>query len=136
MRLLGNIIWVIFGGFETALGWLLAGLIMIVTIIGIPWAKSCFTIALLALWPFGRRAVPQGGLAGPLGLVGNIIWFVLAGWWLALGHLLVGLLFFITIIGIPFGLQHMKLARLTLAPVGMIVEPAPESGPWNGPGAP
>jgi uncharacterized membrane protein YccF (DUF307 family) len=137
MRLLGNIIWVIFGGFEMAVGWLLAGLVMVVTIIGIPWARSCFTIALLALWPFGRRAVNRRDAGvddlgtGPLGLLGNIVWFVLGGWWLALGHLFMGLLFFITIIGIPFGMQHMKLARLSLAPVGMDIENAPGAGPCD-----
>lgn len=127
MRLLGNIIWVIVGGLEMAIGWFIVGMIMALTIIGLPWARSCFEIGVLALWPFGREAVSRQQLGrndlgtGPLGCVGNVVWLVLAGWWLAIGHVFFGLLLCITIIGIPFGLQHFKLAGLALLPIGKTV---------------
>lgn len=128
LQLLGNIIWIIVGGFEMAIGWFFAGIIMCVTIIGIPWARSCFELGILSLWPFGQNAVSRKSLGkedlstGPLGCLGNIIWFVLAGWWLSLGHLLLGVLFCITIIGIPFGIQHFKLAGFAIAPIGKEVK--------------
>jgi uncharacterized membrane protein YccF (DUF307 family) len=98
---------------------------MFVTIIGIPWARSCFVIGNLSFWPFGKEVVNRELVTGRedlgtggLGLVGNIIWFVLAGLWLAIGHVMCALANFITIIGIPFGFQHLKLAMLALAPCG------------------
>lgn len=124
LRILGNILWLIFGGFEMAVGWFLAGLIMFVTIIGIPWGRSCFEIGVLTLWPFGRMAVRRDLTGdedlgtGALGLLGNIVWFVFGGWWLCIGHLLFGMLLCITLIGIPFGMQHFKLAKLSLMPIG------------------
>lgn len=130
MRLIGNLLWLIFGGLWMALGWFLAGLICFITIIGIPWGRACFVIGQLALLPFGnevvdRRIVTQQtdiGTGVP-GVIGNVLWFVFAGWWLALGHLCSALLCFVTIIGIPFGLQHLKLAGLALAPIGKTVVP-------------
>ncbi len=123
-----NVLWLVLGGFWMAVGWYLAGIVMFVTIIGIPWARSCFVIGDLALWPFGKevgnRELVTGREdmgTGGLGLVGNIIWFVLAGLWLAIGHILAAALNFVTIIGIPFGFQHLKLAMLALAPVGKTV---------------
>ena len=128
MRTLGNILWLIFGGFLMGLGWWLAGLIAAITIVGLPWAKACFVIGQFAFLPFGKEAVNRRDLTqqddigtGALGLVGNVIWFVLAGWWLAIGHLCSALACFVTIIGIPFGIQHIKLALIALAPIGKTI---------------
>jgi uncharacterized membrane protein YccF (DUF307 family) len=130
MRLLGNIIWFVFGGLFMALAWFLWGLIAIITIVGIPWARSCFTIAKFSLFPFGKEAVSRRVLnnrddigTGALGLIGNIIWFIFGGFWLAVGHVVSGIMCFITIIGIPFALQHFKLAVIACFPVGMAVVP-------------
>nr|WP_276020681.1 YccF domain-containing protein [Acetivibrio straminisolvens] len=116
VRFIGNIIWMLFGGIFLALGWMLAGLILCITIIGIPFGVQCFKIAGLVLWPFGREV--QIGNFGVGGLLFNIIWIIFLGWELALSHFITGLLFCITIIGIPFGLQHFKLAKLGLVPFG------------------
>ncbi|TXT40797.1 MAG: hypothetical protein FD135_925 [Comamonadaceae bacterium] len=128
MSFIGNIFWFILGGFFMGLGWWLAGLLCAITIVGIPWAKACFVIGQFAFLPFGKEAVSRKTLTnqddigtGTLGLMGNIVWFVFAGLWLAIGHLFSALLCFITIIGIPFGLQHLKLARIALAPIGQII---------------
>ena len=92
------------------------------------WARSCFVIARLALWPFGKVIVDRQHVqghhdagTGPLGFLGNVIWFLVAGWWLAIGHIASALANFVTIIGIPFGIQHLKLAVISLAPVGKTV---------------
>jgi len=110
------------------LGWWLVGLLAFVSIVGIPWGKACFVIGQFAFWPFGKEAVSRDDLSGredigtgALGLVGNIIWFVLAGVWLAIGHVLSAAACFITIIGIPFGIQHLKLAGIALAPIGKTI---------------
>lgn len=128
MSTLGNIIWFLFGGIIMALLWALAGLVMVITIIGIPWARACFTIAQFNLSPFGRELISRKDLTGQddlgtgtLGLVGNIIWFLVAGWWLAIGHILAACACAITIIGIPFALQHLKLAAISLAPIGKTI---------------
>lgn len=128
MSTIGNILWIIFGGLCTAIGWCLAGVIMAITIIGIPWARACFTIANFTLFPFGREAINRADLrgqddigTGTAGLIGNILWFVLAGIWLAIGHVVIGILLCVTIIGIPFGLQHFKLAGISLAPIGKTI---------------
>ncbi len=128
MALIGNIIWFVFGGFFMALGWYLCGLLMFISIIGIPWGRSCFMLGGFCLWPFGREVVNRKWVTGKddigtgvLGLLGNIIWFLCGGWLLAIGHLASALLCFLTIIGIPFGLQHIKLVGATLAPVGKTV---------------
>ena len=125
MRTLGNLLWFIMGGVLMGLGWWLVGLLAFVSIVGIPWGKACFVIGQFAFWPFGKEAVSRDDLSGredigtgALGLVGNIIWFVLAGVWLAIGHVLSAAACFITIIGIPFGIQHLKLAGIALAPTG------------------
>ena len=125
-----NIVWVVLGGCVMALGWWLAGLLCAITVIGLPWARSCFVIEKFALWPFGQQAVNRKELngevdlgTGPLGLTGNVIWFLVAGWWLAIGHLSSALACFVSIVGIPFGMQHIKLALIALAPVGMTVVP-------------
>ena len=118
--LLLNVLWIIFGGLHMAVAWLIAALIMVITIVGIPWARAAFTIALYTLLPFGHTVVdrPTGIGSGLLGFVGNLIWLVLAGWWLALGHLLTALLLAVTIIGLPFAWAHLKLAGLALWPIG------------------
>ena len=110
------------------LGWWLAGLLCAITVVCIPWAKACFVIGQFAFLPFGKQAVSRKTLTrqddigtGSLGLMGNIIWFVFAGLWLAIGHLLSALLCFITIIGMPFGPQHLKLASIALAPISQIL---------------
>lgn len=128
MRLIGNIIWFLFGGFYMAIGWWLAGIFMALTIIGLPWARSCFVIGTFALWPFGREMADRRDVTGhndlgtgSLGFIGNVIWFIFAGIWLAIGHIISALLCFLTIIGIPFGIQHLKLAGISLAPVGKTV---------------
>jgi uncharacterized membrane protein YccF (DUF307 family) len=128
MRTIGNFLWFIFGGFVMGLGWWLAGLVMIVSIVGIPWARACFVFGGFCFLPFGREAIDRKELTGKddlgtgaLGLVGNIIWFVFAGIWLAIGHVISAVLNFMTIIGIPFGIQHLKLAGCALAPIGKTV---------------
>ena len=130
LRLLLNLLWIITGGVWMALAWLIAGVIMVLTIVGIPWARAAFNIALYTLLPFGHRAVPRYQVTGyddvgtgPLGVVGNVIWFVLAGWWLALGHLVAAVVLAITIIGIPFAWAHLKLAALALWPIGKVIVP-------------
>lgn len=128
LRAILNVLWLLLGGFWMALGWWLAGLIMLITIIGIPWARSCFVLGGFSLWPFGREAVRRDVLhgrgdlgTGCLGTLANIIWIVLAGVWLMLGHLLSAIANAVTIIGIPFAVQHVKLALIALAPVGQTV---------------
>lgn len=128
MRTLLNILWFILGGLLSALGWWLAGLLMAITIIGLPWARACFVIGQFSLCPFGRDAVPRQQVTGEadigtgtMGMLGNVIWFVLAGWWLALGHLSLALASAVTIIGIPFAWQHIKLAKITLLPIGQTI---------------
>ena len=130
MSAIGNIFWFVLGGFLMGLGWWLAGLLCALTIIGLPWAKACFVIGQFAFLPFGKEAVSRAALTGvedigtgALGTIGNVIWFIFAGWWLALGHLAAALCCFVTIIGIPFGIQHIKLAMLALAPVGKTIVP-------------
>lgn len=118
MKLLGNIIWILFGGLMIALEYFVASLILIITIIGVPFGIQTMKLGLLALWPFGSeiREIPQA--TGCLSMLMNIIWILFGGIWIALSHLLFGIIFSITIIGIPFGIQHFKLARLALTPFG------------------
>ena len=121
MRLLLNILWFIFGGWISMLAWLLAGLVLACTIVGLPWAFAAFRIAGFSAAPFGRQVVTRDGAPPGGGLIDtilNVVWFAFAGWWLALHHLALGVALCCTIIGIPFGLQHFKLALTSLAPVG------------------
>jgi uncharacterized membrane protein YccF (DUF307 family) len=118
VRALLNIIWLVLAGVWLALGYLLAGLILCITIIGIPFGVQAFKLAGYALWPFGRALVPRANRMKGLSAVGNVLWFVLAGWWLALEHLLVGILLCITIIGIPLGVASFKMAGAALVPFG------------------
>jgi uncharacterized membrane protein YccF (DUF307 family) len=128
LRLVGNILWVIFGGAEMALGWAVAALLFAVSIIGIPWAKAAAMMAWFTIWPFGREPVDREILTGhedigtgAFGLLGNVIWFVFAGVWLVMGHVLIGVVLCCTIIGIPFGIQHFKIGVLALAPIGKTI---------------
>jgi uncharacterized membrane protein YccF (DUF307 family) len=124
MRLLGNLIWLLCGGLATAIGWWIAGLLAAITIIGIPFAIAAFRIGTFTLWPFGREVVdrPDRDEVGKLFvLLGNIVWIILGGIWLALAHLFFALLLGITIIGIPFAVQHLKLAHLSLTPYGKMI---------------
>lgn len=130
MSLLLNILWIIFGGAWMALGWLLAAVIMALTIVGIPWARAAVNIASYTLMPFGFSAVPRDAYTGrgdmgtgPLGVIGNLVWLVLAGWWLALAHVVTAVLLAVTIIGIPFAWAHLKLAGLALWPIGKMIVP-------------
>jgi|SRR5579862_317829 len=130
VSLLLNLLWIVFGGLWMAIGWLIAAVIMAITIIGIPWARAAFNIASYTILPFGRKAVSraehlgtQDVGTGTLGFIGNLIWLILAGWWLALGHLVFAFLWALTIVGIPFAWAHLKLAGIALWPIGkMIVE--------------
>jgi uncharacterized membrane protein YccF (DUF307 family) len=126
-----NVLWIVSGGLWMAVAWVVAAVIMAITIIGLPWTRAAFIIAVYTLLPFGQKAVPRDQYSGsedigtgPLGVLGNIIWLVLAGWWLALGHLITALLLAITIIGIPFAWAHLKLAGLALWPIGKMIVPA------------
>jgi uncharacterized membrane protein YccF (DUF307 family) len=128
MRAIGNLIWFVFGGVIMGLTWWLYGLLAFITIVGIPWGKACFVIGSFTFFPFGKVAISRKELnqksdigTGVLGAIGNIIWFIFAGIWLAIGHIASALLCFITIIGIPFGIQHLKLAGISLFPIGKTV---------------
>jgi uncharacterized membrane protein YccF (DUF307 family) len=134
IALLLNLLWLFFGGLWMGAAWVLAGLIMAITIIGLPWTRAAFSIAAYTLFPFGFKAVSREehfGQAdvgtGPLGTIGNIIWLLLAGWWLALGHVLVAIVLAITIIGIPFAWAHLKLAGIALWPIGKTIVPADDA---------
>jgi uncharacterized membrane protein YccF (DUF307 family) len=131
MRTLLNILWNVPGlGFVAALLWALAGVLMAITIIGLPWAKACFTLANYSLAPFGRELVSRYDVTGhpslgtgDLGLLANVIWFLLAGWWLIVLHVVAACALAITIIGLPFAWAHLKIAAAALAPVGKVVVP-------------
>ena len=130
MRFLLNLLWIVLGGFWMALAWVLAAVIMAITIIGLPWTRAAFNIALYTLLPFGQTAVSRAAFTGqedlgtgPLGALGNLVWLVLAGWWLALGHLVTAVLLALTIIGLPFAWAHLKLAGLALWPIGKMIVP-------------
>lgn len=118
MNTLGNVIWLLFGGLISAIGYCISGLFMCCTIIGIPFGIQCFKLAGFVLWTFGRTAVNTTSSSGCLYLLLNIIWLVCGGLWLAIGHIFFGILLFITIIGIPFAKQHFKLIEVSLMPFG------------------
>ena len=114
-----------------ALGWVIAAVLMAITIVGLPWTRAAFNIASYTLLPFGQKAVSRAQYSegedvgtGPLGILGNIVWLVLAGWWLALGHLVTAILLAVTIVGIPFAWAHLKLAGIALWPIGKMIVPA------------
>lgn len=122
MRILGNILWLLLAGFWLAVGYLVAALICFVLIITIPFGIASWRLAGYALWPFGRVVVDDPA-AGAGSLIGNVLWFLLAGLWLALAHVVTGLLLCLTIIGIPFGVASFKMALLAVAPLGKRVVP-------------
>ncbi len=131
VSLLLNILWIVLGGFWMAIAWVVAAVIMAITIVGIPWTRAAFNIAAYTLFPFGQKAVSRELYSGredigtgPLGVIGNIIWFVLAGWWLAIGHVVTALLLAATIVGLPFAWAHLKLAGIALWPIGKAIVPA------------
>ncbi|WP_052849219.1 YccF domain-containing protein [Streptomyces avicenniae] len=128
MRTLLNVIWLVFSGFWLALGYAVAGVICFVFIITIPFGIACFRIAGYALWPFGYRVTERRD-AGAASLVGNVIWLIVAGIWLALGHITAGIAFCVTIIGIPFGLAHFKMVPVSLMPLGREVVPTADALP-------
>jgi uncharacterized membrane protein YccF (DUF307 family) len=123
MNFLGNIVWLIFGGFLAAMGYCIGGLVLCITIFGIPWGLQCFKIASLVLWPFGQKVVSDSTETGCLSALCNFIWIVFGGWYTALVHLVMGVILFITIIGIPWGRQHFKLFEISLMPFGKKVVP-------------
>ena len=123
-----NLLWFVLGGWIAGLLWIFAGLISALTIVGLPWARSCFMIARYSFWPFGYDIVSRDQYygredigTGTLGTIGNVLWFIFAGWWLALSHLALAVSLAVTIIGIPFAWAHVKLAFASLFPVGKIV---------------
>jgi uncharacterized membrane protein YccF (DUF307 family) len=118
MKIIGNIIWLIFGGLITALEYLISSVLMMITIVGIPFGIQTLKLAGLALWPFGKKVVTHERSNGCLYIIFNVIWILVGGIWISLTHVLFGVLLFITIIGIPFAKQHFKLASLALTPFG------------------
>ena len=118
MNFIGNIIWFVFGGLLISLGYFLGGLVLCLTIVGIPFGIKVMRLGAFALWPFGGRVMPRENPVGCLSTILNIIWIVFGGIEVAFAHLVTGVIFCITIIGIPFGLQHFKLMMLALVPFG------------------
>ncbi|MYM59160.1 YccF domain-containing protein [Vibrio sp. OCN044] len=130
LRTIGNILWFVLGGVMMGLMWWFFGLLAFISIVGIPWGRACFVIGKFSFFPFGHEAVARDELTkqkdigtGTLGLIGNVVWFIFAGVWLAIGHIMSAVACFITIIGIPFALQHLKLAYISLAPIGKTIVP-------------
>lgn len=128
MRMLGNFLWFILGGVFMGISWWIMGLICFISIIGIPWGKACFVIGQFTFFPFGKEAISRKELyqtedigTSGFGVIGNIIWFLLCGLWLAIGHIMSAVFCFFTIIGIPFGIQHLKLAGIALFPIGLTI---------------
>jgi uncharacterized membrane protein YccF (DUF307 family) len=118
MNTLGNVLWLLFGGLLSALGYCIGGLVLCLTIVGIPFGLQCFKLASFVLWPFGRTAISTTAASGCLPLLLNIIWIFCGGLWLAIGHIALGMLLCLTIVGIPFGRQHFKLIEISLMPFG------------------
>lgn len=122
MRLILNVLWLVLAGFWMALAYTAAALLMLIPIITIPFSIAALRIAGFCLWPFGRTVVPAAD-AGVMSVLGNVLWLLVAGWWLALGHLITGALLCLTIIGIPFGIANFKLIPVSLLPLGQRVVP-------------
>jgi uncharacterized membrane protein YccF (DUF307 family) len=134
LSLILNILWIVTGGIWMAAGWLVAAVIMAITIVGIPWARAAFNIASYTLLPFGRVALSREEArgqedlgTGPLGAIGNLIWLLLAGWWLALGHIVTAVGLALTLIGIPFAWAHLKLVLISLWPIGKTIVSSEEA---------
>ncbi len=131
MTLLLNVLWFVLGGFAAGVAWFVGGLILALTIVGLPWSIAAFRIGVFSFAPFGLQVADRAWVtgredlgSGPLGMVLNLVWLVVAGWWIALAHLVIGVGLCLTLIGIPFGLQHFKLAQIALAPIGKTIIPA------------
>lgn len=120
-RLILNVIWLVFAGVELAIGYVVGGLVMMITIIGIPFGIQAFKLAGFALWPFGRAVVPAPEASGVLAAIGNVLWVVLVGWWLALGHVIFGIVLCLTIIGIPMGIASFRMTSMALWPFGRTI---------------
>lgn len=118
MRVVLNVLWLVLAGIWMAIAYVIAGALLCITIIGIPFGVQSFKLAVYALWPFGRALVPSATRNKSLSVIGNVLWFILAGWWLALGHLFTGIVLCITIIGIPLGIASFKMAGAALVPFG------------------
>ena len=121
MNILGNLIWLLFGGFLSALGYIIGGFALCLTIVGIPFGLQCFKLASFILWPFGREVVTTSSSGGCLVTLLNIVWILFGGLWIAIVHVVFGLLLCLTIIGIPFGKQHFKLVEISLMPFGKMI---------------
>jgi len=128
MRTIMNFLWFILGGVLMGLGWWFFGVLALISVVGIPWARACFVIGQFTFFPFGQEAINREELThredigtSILGTVGNILWFIFAGVWLAIGHVTSAIACFVSIIGIPFGIQHLKLAGIALAPIGKAI---------------
>ena len=128
LRFVLNVLWFVCGGWLSGLLWLIGGLLLAITIVGLPWTAAAWRIAGFAFWPFGKEIVPRDKATGqddlgtgPVGFIMNILWFILGGWYIALSHLLIAIPEFVSIIGIPFGLKDLQLAQLGLAPVGVTI---------------
>jgi uncharacterized membrane protein YccF (DUF307 family) len=131
MTLILNILWFVFGGWISGTLWIIAGVVLACTVVGLPWVPAVFRLAGFSYVPFGRQVVDRSALGGPgdlgvgpAGCLLNVVWFVFAGWWLFIHHLVLAVGLAVTLIGIPFALQHLKLAFISLAPVGKAVVPA------------
>lgn len=122
MRTILNVIWLVLCGFWMFLGYLAAGVVLCILIITIPWGIASFRIGLYALWPFGQTIVSRPG-AGVGSMIGNVVWIIFAGWWLALGHIVTGIALCLTIIGIPFGIANFKMVPVALVPLGKDIVP-------------
>ena len=118
MNFLGNLIWLIFGGLFSALGYFFGGIVLCITIVGIPFGLQCFKLAGLVLWPFGKQVVSSTAQTGCLTILANIIWIIVGGIAVTINHLIMGILLYISIIGIPWGRQHFKLLEISLMPFG------------------
>ena len=128
LHMIGNFLWFILGGVLMGLAWWFVGLLCFISIIGIPWGRAAFVMGQFSFFPFGKEAISRKELyakedigTSGLGTMGNIVWFILFGWWLALGHVFSAIANFLSIIGIPFGIQHLKLAGIALAPIGKTI---------------
>lgn len=129
MKTLGNILWLVLAGFWLALGYVIAGILNCIIIIGIPFGIQAFKLAGYALWPFGRMVVSRPDRAVAVSVIGNVFWFIFGGWFLLLAHVFTGILLMITIIGIPLGLANFKMAGLALAPFGKQIVPISDLEP-------
>ena len=118
MNLFGNIIWLIFGGLMAALGYFLGGIVLCVTVIGVPWGLQCFKLAGFVLWPFGKKVISDSDTMGCLNIFFNLIWILCGGLYTAIVHIVMGAVLCLTIIGIPWGKQHFKLVEISLMPFG------------------